>query len=72
MHSGGEKVKVLIHEEKCCGAGMCVMTAPKVFDQRESDGIVVLLTDTPSADEIENVKLAWDLCPARAIQLSDE
>ena len=36
-------MKVTIDEEKCCGAGTCVMVAPEVFDQRDEDGVVILL-----------------------------
>lgn len=36
-------MKVIIDEDKCVGAGQCVLAAAEVFDQREDDGIVVLL-----------------------------
>ncbi|NYT83866.1 ferredoxin [Alcaligenaceae bacterium] len=64
-------MKILVHEEKCCGAGLCVMNAPQVFDQREEDGIVVLLTDNPPQDELENVRRACRICPAAAIELQE-
>lgn len=40
---------MLIHidQEKCCGAGHCVLAAPEVFDQRDEDGIVILLDAAP-------------------------
>ncbi|GAA0915578.1 hypothetical protein GCM10009574_018210 [Streptomyces asiaticus] len=31
-------MKITVDEEKCCGAGQCVLIAPEVFDQREEDG----------------------------------
>ena len=46
-----------------------MFTAPKVFDQREEDGIVTLLRDTPDEDLIESVKSAEQLCPAMAIRV---
>ncbi|MDB5796130.1 MAG: ferredoxin [Paucimonas sp.] len=64
-------MKILIHPEKCCGAGLCVLNAPKVFDQGEDDGIVILLTDSPPPEEAANVRRACDICPASAIELLD-
>ena len=40
-------MKVSVDEDKCCGAGTCVLLAPDVFDQRDEDGIVVLLDAAP-------------------------
>lgn len=40
-------MKITVDEEKCCGAGQCVLIAPEVFDQRDEDGIVVLLDAEP-------------------------
>ncbi|MDX2860790.1 ferredoxin, partial [Streptomyces scabiei] len=37
-------MKVRVDETRCCGAGSCVLIAPEVFDQRDEDGIVALLT----------------------------
>ena len=43
-------MKVLIDQDKCVGSGQCVLAAPTVFDQRDEDGIAVLLTETPTED----------------------
>lgn len=64
-------MKILIHEDKCCGAGLCVMNAPKVFDQRDEDGVVVLLAAEPPAEELDNVRRACHICPASAIELQE-
>ena len=45
------KLRIKIDQTTCVGAGQCVLAAPAVFDQREEDGIVVLLADT--ADETQ-------------------
>ncbi len=62
-------MRVIIEEDKCCGAGQCVLAAPTVFDQREEDGIVVLLDETPPDDKLAEVKQAIRLCPALAIKV---
>jgi ferredoxin len=62
-------VNVVVDEEKCVGSGQCAMTAPNVFDQRDSDGTVVLLDEAPPESELENVHEAVILCPAAAIRV---
>jgi len=62
-------IKVWIDQEKCIGAGHCVRAAADVFDQREDDGIVVLLlAETPDARATDLHK-AERLCPAQAIRI---
>ncbi|WP_327580613.1 ferredoxin [Nonomuraea sp. NBC_00507] len=65
-------MKVIVDEVKCCGAGQCVLIAPEVFDQREDDGIVILLEAEPDADQHALVREAAAVCPAAAIELSEE
>ncbi|MFD8708423.1 ferredoxin [Kitasatospora sp. NPDC059648] len=60
---------VQIDQDKCCGAGHCVLAAPDVFDQRDEDGIVVLLDARPPAGLHQAVQDAAAVCPAAAIQL---
>ncbi|MFJ2116406.1 MULTISPECIES: ferredoxin [unclassified Streptomyces] len=62
-------MKVEIEEAKCVAAGQCVLVAPEVFDQRDEDGVVVLLTDTPGPDQHEVVRESAMICPAAAIRL---
>ncbi|MFI1728991.1 ferredoxin [Streptomyces acidicola] len=64
-------MKVSVDEAKCCGAGQCVLLAPEVFDQRDDDGIVVLLTPEPTPDQQSDVREAAAVCPASAITLHD-
>jgi ferredoxin len=65
------KIKVHIDQVKCVGAGQCVLAAPGVFDQREEDGIVVLLMDEPPEDLTASVRKAAKLCPALAIVVEE-
>jgi len=64
-------MKVTVDSEKCCAGGNCVMTAPDVFDQRESDGTVVLLLSEPPAELHAAVREAADVCPASCITVSE-
>jgi ferredoxin len=64
-------VKVIVDKEKCIAAGQCVLNAPDVFDQRDEDGIVVLLNPSPPADAEADVRQAAALCPALAIMIED-
>ncbi|WP_431877273.1 ferredoxin [Amycolatopsis sacchari] len=65
-------MKITVDQDKCCGAGSCVLLAPDVFDQRDEDGIVVLLDAEPPESLHATVREAADVCPAGAIALSDE
>ncbi|MFB6979043.1 ferredoxin [Streptomyces scopuliridis] len=63
-------MKVILDQDKCVASGQCVMAAPEVFDQRDEDGVAILLNDSPSAAETEDVQQAVSVCPALAIRLS--
>jgi ferredoxin len=62
---------ITVDEEKCCGAGQCVLAAPDVFDQRDDDGIVVLLDATPPPERYGAVREAAAVCPAVAIDVHE-
>ena len=62
-------MRVSVDQEKCCGAGTCVLLAPDVFDQRDSDGIVVLLNETPPGELHDTVREAVSVCPGVAISV---
>ena len=64
-------MKVTVDQHKCVSSGQCVVTAPDVFDQRDEDGVVVLLTDSPGAERADDLRYAESLCPALAITISD-
>ncbi|WP_030913126.1 ferredoxin [Streptosporangium amethystogenes] len=64
-------MKVTVDEVKCCGAGQCVLIAPEVFDQRDDDGIVILLESEPGEDQYSLVREAAAVCPALAIEIAE-
>jgi len=63
---------VWAEEAKCVGAGQCVIAAPKVFDQRDDDGIVIVLNDDPTSADESTVRTAAALCPAAAIHYAGD
>jgi ferredoxin len=62
---------VAVDQDRCVAAGQCVAAAPDVFDQRDEDGVVVLVKATPDAAEEGDVRRAAGVCPALAIQIRD-
>lgn len=65
-------MRVELDEPKCVASGQCVMASPEVFDQRDEDGIAVVLDETPEAGLIEGVQEAVAICPAAAIRLVEQ
>jgi ferredoxin len=63
-------MKVQVDQDKCVGAGNCLIQAPEVFDQRD-DGIVVLLQPEPPDELHDAVRDAIVTCPALAITIEE-
>ena len=61
---------IAVDQEKCCGAGQCVLLAPEVFDQRDEDAVVVLLAAEPPGDQHSAVTEAAAVCPTGAITVT--
>ena len=64
-------MQVVVDEDKCVAAGQCVAAAMDVFDQRDEDGIVVVLNENPPAELADDVRNAAAVCPALAIRIED-
>ncbi|MFC4105795.1 ferredoxin [Micromonospora zhanjiangensis] len=62
-------MRVEVDESRCVTAGQCVMAAPDVFDQREEDGVAVVLVAAPGTERHEAVRQAAASCPGVAIRL---
>jgi ferredoxin len=62
-------MRIELDEPKCVASGQCVMAAPEVFDQREDDGVAVLLTEEPEPGQLDDIREAVAICPAAAIRL---
>jgi ferredoxin len=64
-------MKIAVDEARCVAAGQCVLIAPAVFDQRDEDGAVVLLTERPALGLQDAVHESALVCPAAAIHLTE-
>ena len=64
-------MKVTVDQDKCVSSGQCVLDASGVFDQRDADGVVILLTDNPPPEQAGNARKAAAACPAMAIDIEE-
>jgi ferredoxin len=64
-------MKVTVDQDKCVSSGQCVLNAAEIFDQRDGDGVVVLLNDNPPPPQAENARKAAAACPALAIDIEE-
>lgn len=64
-------MKVTVDQDKCVSSGQCVLNAGDVFDQRDDDGVVVLLDDHPTGDRADDARKAAAACPALAIHIEE-
>jgi ferredoxin len=65
-------MRVIVDQTKCVASGQCVLAAGAVFDQREEDGIVLLLDAGPAPELHDAVLRAAALCPAQAISVAQD
>ncbi|MFG1906234.1 ferredoxin [Kribbella sp. NPDC048928] len=64
-------MKITVDQDRCVASGQCVTAAADVFDQRDEDGVVVLLTDNPPTELATDIHQAAAVCPALAIVVED-
>ncbi|MER7169478.1 ferredoxin [Micromonospora sp. NPDC000207] len=63
-------LRIAVDRDTCCGSGNCVLTAPEVFDQDDSDGLVLLRDAAPHPQSDERIRQAAALCPSGAIRIT--
>jgi ferredoxin len=64
--ANAHRLYVLVDKSRCCGAGLCALTAPEVFDQA-ADGLVIVLQSMPTAEQQARVLEAERMCPTGTI-----
>ncbi len=64
-------MKVTVDQDKCVSSGQCVLNAADVFDQRDDDGVVVLLVENPGPELATATRNAAEACPALAIHIEE-
>ncbi len=63
-------MKANADRDRCMAAGHCAVTAPAVFGNGD-DGLVMLLDPEPGPEHRDEVLLAEELCPSRAISVHE-
>ena len=69
--SPAEDLVVTVDLDACCSSGRCSVTEPRVFDQDERDGTVILLRSIVGPELRDSVLLCQSLCPCDAITISE-
>lgn len=64
-------MKITADRDVCIGAGLCVVTAPAVFDQ-DDDGLVTPLVHEVATDDLDAVRQAISLCPSGALRRRED
>jgi ferredoxin len=64
-------MKIVADTGRCVGAGQCVLTEPRLFDQDDEDGTVVVLDDAPEGELVDAAREAVEICPSQALSLHD-
>ncbi|MDT0615368.1 ferredoxin [Streptomyces lancefieldiae] len=64
-------MKITVDHEKCCASGQCAMLAPDVFEQREEDGLAVVLLAEPDPGLHDAAREAAAYCPTTAILVEE-
>ncbi|WP_030718902.1 ferredoxin [Streptomyces sp. NRRL F-2580] len=64
-------MKLEKNHDRCIGAGQCVLTEPKIFDQDDRGLVSVLIERPRGADEAAARKAVY-ICPAKALSIVEE
>lgn len=65
-------MRVELDEPKCVASGQCAMVSPDVFDQRDEDGVAVILQPEPPEELRDEVTEAVAICPSAALLLHEQ
>jgi ferredoxin len=64
--------QVKVDWDRCVGSGMCLTTAPSVFDLDDDGNMLLLHGDELTPDEVDPVRDAVACCPAEALELVED
>ena len=65
-------MKVIAFRNRCIASGACVLATSQVFDQRESDGVVEILQERPSLEQLRKIQQAVAACPSQVFVVEEE
>lgn len=65
-------MRIVVDEDRCIASGQCVLISSDLFDQRDDDGVVILLDAHPVTELEAAARQAAALCPSRAITIKDD
>lgn len=60
-------MRVTADQARCIGSGNCVTTAPRVFDQSDTTGLVIVTDAEIGEEDAEAVTQAVSWCPVGAL-----
>ena len=60
--------RIVVDEHTCEGLGMCEAMAVDYFEV-QPEGLVKILDEQPSSDDVEDVRAAVESCPVMALKL---
>jgi ferredoxin len=63
-------MRVTVNRDTCCSAGICVVTAPEIFEHDEDIVVVLRRADVPAGWE-SAVREAANRCPTQSISIQD-
>ncbi|HUR75658.1 MAG TPA: ferredoxin [Sporichthya sp.] len=64
-------MKIVVDYVKCTGLGMCEAEAPDLFEVQD-DGSLLVINESPSADQLAAAQAAVDSCPTEALSLVED
>ena len=65
-------MRIVVDLDLCQGHGVCESEAPSVFVVEKGAESVTILTERPGPELAEEVALAIEYCPTRAIRIIEE
>ncbi|MBH0024825.1 MULTISPECIES: ferredoxin [unclassified Salinibacterium] len=68
VHTEAARMRIVVDRGRCTGIGICESLAPEHFEVSD-DGSLLLLSETVTDADLEDVETAVRSCPAKALKL---